>query len=148
VLAAGLDLLTRFREGERAAADVRCYADNLARLKQRAAEGARILSEWRIPYVLPRAGASLVACLPKLTRCRDQAEGFFRALVREKRLFLETGGHFSQNPAWPCTLARLGLGRASAVFEADLVDFCRFYTAFTPPDTASRTPSERGPHAG
>jgi aspartate/methionine/tyrosine aminotransferase len=147
VLAAGLDLLTRFREGDRAGADVRSYADNLARLKERAAHGARILSEWRIPHVLPRAGASLVACLPKLTRCREQAEGFFRALVREQRLFLETGGHFSQNPAWPCTLARLGLGRESAVFEPDLVDFCRFYAAFSA-DTTARTLSERGSHAG
>lgn len=143
VLSAGLEILSRFRDGDRSHADVRHYAENLARLKSRAARGAAILSAWLIPHVPPHAGASLVACLPKLSRCRDDAEGFFRALIREQGLFLETGGHFSQNPAWPFTLARLGLGRESAAFEADLLDFCRFYHAYVAPRAVARAASER-----
>jgi diaminopimelate decarboxylase/aspartate/methionine/tyrosine aminotransferase len=133
VLRVGLDIQTRWRALEREHPDPSRYASNLARLRARAERGAALLAAAKIPHVLPEAGASLSACLTKLPDCRRDAEPFFRAVLHQHDMFLETGGHFSQNPRWNFTLARLGLARADADFELDLERVCRSYSNFSLP---------------
>jgi hypothetical protein len=138
VLSAGLAILDHFRRGDHGVEDVLRYRDNLARLEARATWASRLLTEQGIPHVAPSAGASLAACLVKVPRCREQAERLVRALIREHGIFLETGGHFIQNPSWPFTLARLGLARRREAFEQDLIEFCRFYREYAPAQDSSR----------
>jgi aspartate/methionine/tyrosine aminotransferase len=130
VLEAGLEILEKSRSGRSADPDVARYAGNIERLKRRAQRAAEILAEWDISCVVPQAGASLMACLGALSNCERDAEPFFRSLLTSHSLFLELGGHFSQNPEWNFTVARLGLARNETDFELDLVTFCRFYETY------------------
>ena len=130
MLKKSLDVLAGWRAGRDDDPDVAAYARNLAGLSANARAGARLLSAAGVPYVMPQAGASLSACLTKLADCRVDAEPFFRRALAEQDLFVETGGHFSQNPAWNFTLARLGLGRADADFEGDLKRLLATYRTF------------------
>ncbi|HEX4418743.1 MAG TPA: aminotransferase class I/II-fold pyridoxal phosphate-dependent enzyme [Kofleriaceae bacterium] len=130
VLAAGLDILEDCLDDRRSSPGAAKLLGNLERLAQRAARAGHILGTWGIPYVQPHAGASITAVLDKLPHCETDSEPFFRELVHEHFMFVELGGLFNQNPAWPFSLARLGLGRAERDFEKDLQTFCAFYDAY------------------
>lgn len=124
---AGLDILSRYHQGDWQEPNVRQYKQNLERLAENARFVGNLLEKWEIPYVPPLAGSSLMACLPKLSDCRHQSHSFCRELLHTHKIFLEPGGFFMQNPDWPFTVVRLGLGRSTAKLEKDIADFCSFY---------------------
>ncbi|MFA7242591.1 MAG: aminotransferase class I/II-fold pyridoxal phosphate-dependent enzyme [Sulfuricellaceae bacterium] len=127
ILCTGLDILEKNFDGAHTHNDVAQYRQNLAKLSRHAQIAGKILSSAGIPYIAPQGGASLMMALPKLTDPRKDSEAFFRGLFNTHSIFLELGGLFSQNPNWPFTIARLGLGRNEAVFAQDIGNFAEFY---------------------
>jgi aspartate/methionine/tyrosine aminotransferase len=133
VLAAALDLLEDRRAQRFDRQDVAQFQANLQKLRQNADRAGKILTEWNIPYVVPESGMNIMAFLPKLRNVKTDSIEFFRRLIREHSIFVDLGGMFSQNPAWNCTMARIGLGRPEQHFERDLIDLCRFHDAYDAP---------------
>lgn len=130
ILLKGLDIVEKWHCGYHFDSDVVQHEENLARLRGNAKWVSRTLNDWGIPHIVPHAGTSVCACLRKLPSCRDDAEPFFRELLRQHGLIIEMGGQYNQNPQWNFTLAQIGIARCREALEADLQQLCRFYDSY------------------